>query len=69
MAQSLVEICFALIFAGVVLLIAWRVLLMVPMLAPFKEIVMLVFTLIAVVVLWNILSPLLLGGFGLHARC
>jgi len=61
---SLVQVCFDLIVAGVVLYIVWIVLGMIPMLAPFKTIVMLVFTLICVVVLFNILSPLLSMGFG-----
>lgn len=70
---TLIQLCFDLIVAGVVLYIVWVVLGMIPMLAPFKTIVMLVFTLICVIVLFNILAPLLGslggGGGGFHSRC
>lgn len=59
---TLIQLCFDLIVAGIFLTITWVVLGMIPMLAPFKQIVMLVFTLICVVVLFNMLSPLFLGG-------
>lgn len=65
--SGLVQLCFDLIVAGIFLTIVWVVLGMIPMLAPFKQILMLVFTLVCVIVLFNILAPALLGG-GLHLR-
>lgn len=70
----LVQLVFDLIVAGVLLYIAMLIIAAIPMLAPFKQVIMAILFLIAVVVLWQLLSPLILGG-GLsvghcyHARC
>lgn len=61
---TLVRVLFDLIVAGIFLAIVWVVLKMVPAIAPFKEIIMLIFALICVVVLFNVLSPLIFGGGG-----
>lgn len=67
--HALIQACFDLFVAGIFLTIVWIVIGMVAVLAPFKQIIMLLFTLICVVVLFNILSPLFEGGHLLGHGC
>jgi hypothetical protein len=71
--HALIQLCIDLVVAGVVLYIIWIIIKAIPMLAPFKEVLMAILTLIAVLILASMVMPLLGGlghfGGGYHARC